>query len=207
MWTAFIAAGLAAAVPIAEFFGSIAQWINRCRVPDFSGLSSGRQKELQERGVTPEQWNALKNKQRLGYFNITAAIASLGLSLAGWLVDWAAGGIQQDRVFFVAGPGASNLVAQANASGRFSRGTNPRREHGDYTESFRQGLHPSLQLSFTPDGRRLDADLDSFNPSAGPFGLLGHIGEILLHTASRFFGGSGRTNPNNVAFKSSWECK
>ena len=157
--------------------------------------------------MTPEQWNALKNKQRLGYFNITAAIASLGLSLAGWLVDWAAGGIQQDRVFFVAGPGASNLVGQANASGRFTRSTNPRREHGDYTESFRQGLHPSLQLSFTPDGRRLDADLDSFNPSAGPFGLLGHIGEILLHTVSRFFGGGGRTNPNNVAFKSSWECK
>ena len=208
MWTAFIAAGFAAAVPIGEFFGHIKQWVNRCRVPDFSGLSSGRQKELQERGVTPEQWNHLANKQRLGYFNITAAIASLGLSLAGWLVDWAAGGIQQDRVFFVAGPGASNLVAQANASGRFTPGTNPRSEHGDYTSSFRQGLSPSLQLSFTPDGRRLDADLDSFNPSAGPFGLLGHIGEVfLLHTASRFFGGGGKTNPYNVAFRSSWECK
>ena len=208
MWTAIAAAGFAAAVPIGEFFGHIKQWINRCRVPDFSGLSSGRQKELQDRGVTPEQWNHLANKQRLGYFNITAAIASLGLSLAGWLVDWAAGGIQQDRVFFVAGPGASNLVGQASASGRFTPGTNPRSEHGDYTSSFRQGLHPSLQLSFTPDGRRLDADLDSFNPTAGPFGLLGHIAEVgLFHTASRFFGGSGRTNPYNVAFRSSWECK
>ena len=208
MWTAIIAAGFAAAAPIGEFFGHIRQWINRCRVPDFSGLSSGRQKELQDRGVTPEQWNHLKNKQRLGYFNITAAIASLGLSLAGWLVDWAAGGIQQDRVFFVAGPGASNLVAQAAATGRFTNGTNPRFEHGDYTNSFRQGLHPSLQLSFTSDGRRLDADLDSFNPSAGPIGFLGHLGEVLLlHTASRTFGGSGSTNPYNVAFRSSWECK
>jgi RHS repeat-associated protein len=207
MWTAFIAAGIVASVPIGEFFGHIAQWINRCRVPDFAGLSSGRQKELQERGVTPEQWNALKNKQRLGYFNITAAIASLGLSLAGWLVDWAAGGIQQDRVFWVAGPGASDLVGQVNATGRFTHGTNPRSEHGDYTESYRQGTHRSLQLSFTTNGRRLDADLDSFNPTSGIFGFLGHAAEYFLHNTSKFFGGSGKTNPYNVAFRSSWECK
>ena len=206
MWTAFIAAGVVAAVPISEFFGHIAQWINRCRVPDFSGLSSGRQQELQERGVTPEQWNHLKNKQRLGYFNITAAIASLGLSLAGWLVDWAAGGIQQDRTFFVAGPGASNLVAQVRSTGRFTAGSNPRSEHGDYTDSFRQGTHPSLQLSFTTNGRRLDADLDSFNPSSGA-GIIGHIGEVFLHNVGRYLGGSGKTNPYNVAFRSSWECK
>jgi len=96
MWTAFIAAGIVASVPISEFFGHLAQWIHLCRVPDFSGLLSARQKELQERGVTPEHWNHLKNEERLGYFNITAAISALGLSLAGWLVDWAAGGIQQD---------------------------------------------------------------------------------------------------------------
>ena len=108
----------------------------------------------------------------------------------------------------MAGPGASNLVSQVNATGRFTPGTNPRSEHGDYTSSFRQGLHPSLQLSFSPDGRRLDADLDSFNPSAGPIGLIGHLAEVgILHTGSRFFGGSGQTNPYNVAFRSSWECK
>lgn len=207
MWTAFVAAGLVAAVPISEFFGSIAQWIHRCRVPDFAGLSSGRQKELQERGVTPEQWNALKNKQRLGYFNITTAIASLGLSLAGWLVDWAAGGIQQDRVFFVAGPGASNLVAQVTATGRFKHGKNPKSEHGDYVESYRQGTHPSLQLSFTTAGDKLDADLDSFNPKGGAFSWLGHAVEYVLHNVGRRLGGSGLTNPYNVAFRSGWECK
>ena len=52
-----------------------------------------------------QQWNAPEKQA-------AAAIAALGLSLAGWLVDWAAGGIQQDRVFFVAGPEASNLVGQ-----------------------------------------------------------------------------------------------
>ena len=46
MWTAFIAAGIVAAVPIGEFFGHIAQWINRCRVPDFSGLSSRKTKRI-----------------------------------------------------------------------------------------------------------------------------------------------------------------
>jgi len=54
-----------------------------------------------------------------------------GLSLAGWLVDWATGGIQQDRVFFVAGPEASNLVGQVTASGGFTHGRNPRSEHGE----------------------------------------------------------------------------
>jgi RHS repeat-associated protein len=207
MWTAFIAAGIVASVPISEFFGHLAQWIHRCRVPDFNGLSSSRQKELQDRGVTPEQWNHLKNKQRLGYFNITAAIASLGLSLAGWLVDWAAGGIQQDRVFFVAGPGSSNLVAQVTATGRFTHGKNPTFEHGDYTESYRQGTHPSLQLSFTTEGNKLDADLDSFNKSGGVFSWLGHATEYFLHNVGRRLGGSGQTNPYNVAFRSSWECK
>lgn len=57
--------------------------------------------KMKQRGVSPEQWDHLRNKQRLGYFNITAAIASAGLSLLGWLVDWAAGGIQQDRHFLL----------------------------------------------------------------------------------------------------------
>ncbi len=206
-WTAFVAGFVVAAVPISEFFGHISQWLNRCRVPNFEGLSRGRQQELTDRGVTPEQWNALKNKQRLGYFNITAAIGALGLSLAGWIVDWAAGGIQQDRVFFVAGPGATNLVGDVIRSGRFTFSRNRPGEHGAYTEGYRQGFSPSLQLSFTPQGTRFEADLDSFNPSAGFFGFLGHGVEYLLHNIGRRLGGSGKTNPYNVSFRSSWECK
>jgi hypothetical protein len=186
-------------------YTTILDAIKRCRVPNFSGLSSRRKDELTRLGVTPEQWDNFPNKSRLTYFNITSAIAAAGLSLEGWKVDWAAGGIQRDRVFFIAGPGASNLVGQVRATGRFNQGTNPRSEHGDYTESYRGGFHPSLQLSFTPEGTRLDADLDSFNPSRGLFGLLFHGAEVVSHFIGRAFG-SRTTNPLAVGSRSNWEC-
>ena len=186
-------------------YSTIADALKRCRVPNFAGLSARRRDELTRLGVTPEQWNNLPNKNRLAFFNITAAIAAAGLSLEGWRVDWAAGGIKHDRVFFIAGPGASNLVAQVRATGMFNHGHNPRFEHGDYSDSFRAGLHPSLQLSFTPEGDRLDADLDSFNPSRGLFGLIGHISEVLGHKLGALFGGQG-TDPVAIGNRRNWEC-
>ncbi len=210
-WTAFVGAAIVAGQLVAEFIGHINQWLHRCRVPDFAGLSRGRQEELRDRGVTPEQWDGLKNKARLAYFNIVAAITAVGLSLAGWLVDWAAGGIQQDRVFFIAGPGATNLAAQVKASSSFSPDINEGRSHPGYEDSHRQNVFfRSLQLSFTPEGNRLDADLDTFNPNmqgGGPVGWVLHGLSVFSNRVSNFFGGSGKTNPYNVAYRSSWECK
>lgn len=186
-------------------YSTIADALKRCRVPNFAGLSARRRDELTRMGVTPEQWNSLPNKNRLTFFNITSAIAAAGLSLEGWKVDWAAGGIKHDRVFFIAGPGASNLVGQVRSTGMFNHGTNPRREHGDYTDSFRAGFHPSLQLSFTTDGMRLDADLDSFNPSRGLFGLILHGAEVTGHQIGHLFGGQG-TDPVAIGNRRNWEC-
>ena len=211
-WTAFVGVVITAGQLAAEFIGHINQWLHRCRVPDFAGLSAGRQEELRQRGVTPEQWDGLKNKARLAYFNIVAAIASVGLSLAGWLVDWSEGrGIQQDRVFFIAGPGATNLSAQVAASRSFSPDINGGRSHPGYEVSSRQNVFfRSLQLSFTPQGDRFDADLDTFNPNmngGGPLGFVLHGLSVFSNRVSDFFGGSGKTNPYNVAYRSSWECK
>jgi RHS repeat-associated protein len=186
-------------------YSTIADALKRCKVPNFAGLSARRRDELTRLGVTPEQWNNLPNKNRLTFFNVTAAIAAAGLSLEGWRVDWAHGGIKHERVFFVAGPGASNLMGQVRATGMFNHGTNPRREHGDYTDSFRAGLHPSLQLSFTPDGTRLDADLDSFNPSRGLFALVLHGAEVTGHQIGHLFGGQG-TDPVAIGNRKNWEC-
>jgi len=148
--------------------------------------------------------STLRNKQRLEYHNIVAANAAAGLSLIGWLVDWAAGGIQQDRTFFRQGPGATNLLYQVRNSSIFSPGSGSL--HGAYSVSFR--LNSSLrstQLSFTPDGLRLDADIDVFNPNRFP-SALGHIFEVLAHIFGRFFGGGTRTNPYNVGSRKNWEC-
>ncbi|HEY6660206.1 MAG TPA: RHS repeat-associated core domain-containing protein, partial [Pyrinomonadaceae bacterium] len=211
-WTAFIGAAIVAGQLAAEFIGHINQWLHRCRVPDFAGLSAGRQDELRQRGVTPEQWDGLKNKARLAYFNIVAAITSVGLSLAGWLVDWSEGkGIQQDRVFFIAGPGATNLSQQVAASSSFSPDINKGRDHPGYEDSSRQNVFfRSLQLSFSPEGNRLDADLDTFNPNwngGGPVGFVLHGLSVFSNKVSHFFGAGGKTNPYNVAYRSSWECK
>lgn len=210
-WTAFVGAAIVAGQLAAEFIGHINQWLHRCRVPDFAGLSAGRQNELRQRGVTPEQWDGLKNKARLAYFNIVAAITSVGLSLAGWLVDWTAGGIQQDRVFFIAGPGATNLADQVKASSSFSPDANDGKSHPGYEDSHRQNVFfRSLQLSFTPQGNRLDADLDAFNlnlNSSYGIGSALHVLSVFSNKVSKFFGGSGKTNPYNVAYRSSWECK
>ena len=122
-------------------------------------------------------------------------------------MDWAKGGIQQGRVFFKAGPGATNLVSQAVATGRFTHGHNLNIEHPGYPESYRGGFHPSLQLSFSSDGQNLDADLDSFNPSS-ILGAILHIGlEIIPHKLGSTIYGTKGTNPYNVAYRSSWECK
>ena len=184
--------------------GGLREILHPCNVPEYAGLSQARRDELAQSGVTPDQWNALRNKQRLGYFNIVAAIAAAALSLLGWLVDWAAGGIQQDRTFFKQGPGATNLLAQVRNSSIFSRGSGAL--HGEYNVSYR--LNSSListQLSFTSDGLRLDADIDIFNPNRFP-SALGHIFEVLAHVFGRFFGGGTRTNPYNVGSRKNWEC-
>lgn len=204
-WTALIFAGLIAFKLTTELVSKINELIHRCNVPDYNGLSQARRDKLAQQGVSPEQWNSLKNKQRLGYFNITAAIAAAGLSLLGWLVDWAAGGIQQDRTFFRAGPGATNLLAQVRSSNLFSRsnGHKPNNPEGYRFVS----LIRSPQLSFSTDGLRLDADIDFFNPNKIPFGSFLHGVEVFTHTLGRLLGGGSRTNPYNVAYRSSWECK
>jgi RHS repeat-associated protein len=174
------------------------EWRFRCNAPNYAGLSEGRQAELTARGVSPEQWDGLKNKQRLGYFNIVAAFVKAGLSLAGWLVDWARGGIQQDRTFFIAGAGASNLFAQVSSSRLFklSNGHEP-----DYPIGYRfKSFTRSLQLSFSTDGQRIDADIDFFN-RRGILGNIFHGFEWLSHKL-----GGAKTNPYNVRFRESWEC-
>ena len=185
----------------------INELFDQCRVPKYGDLSQGRQDELAQRGVSPEQWNHLRNKQRLGYFNITTAIAAAGLSLLGWLVDWAAGGIQQDRTFFIQGQGATNLLAQVRSSSIFSRDINNGGSHPGYEASYRQNTFlRSTQLSFSPDGRRLEADIDFFNPNRIPGGTILHLFEVITHSLGKVLGGT-RTNPYNVAYRSSWECK
>ena len=187
-----------------ELVGSLREWFNRCRAPDFAGLSERRQEELTRLGVSPTQWNALKNKQRLGFFNITAAIAAVGLSLAGWLVDWNAGGIRQDRVFFIQGPGATNLLGQVNGNRTLFSQSNG---HPGYPEGFRQNVtFNSLQLSFSTDGSRLDADIDIGRPGSFPFGFITHGLEYVAHKIGNILGGGNKTNPYNVAYRSSWEC-
>ena len=177
-------------------------------MPDYAGLSQARRDELAQRGVTPDQWNALRNKQRLGYFNIVAAIAAAGLSLIGWLVDWARGGIQQDRIRFIQGPGATNLLGQVRSSGLFRSDIFNGRSHPGYEDSYRRNsFFRSLQLSFEPStGTRFEADLDIFNPNRAATGIL-HFFEGLTHFLGGIFGGGSRTNPYNVAYRSSWECK
>jgi RHS repeat-associated protein len=185
-----------------------------CNVPAFERLSAARRSELADRGVSAEQWNNLGNNQRLGYFNIVAAIAAAGLSLFGWVVDWDTDrGIHQDRVFFIRekNVGATRLLEQVqNASNfEFDIGTwLGFAEHANYTESYRQTVFfRSLQMSFTPNGRRLDADLDMFNPNVPSGGLL--LG-LLLHFGVEYIPNKitgGKTNPMNVAYRNSWECE
>ncbi len=150
-----------------------------CNVPDFASLSQAKQSQLEQLGVSASQWNSLSNNQRLGFFNFTGAIAAAGLSLSGWRVHWDAGGIQQDRTFFVAGAGATNLLVQVQASNPFSRDTGDGHGayHGAYSESYRRNVFSkSLQLSFTRDSKYLDADIDRFSPLA--FDRLSHVGKM-----------------------------
>lgn len=190
---------------IGEAVSHIREWINACHVPDFSGLSQARQEELARLGVTPVQWNGLKNKQRLGYFNITAAIAAVGLSLFGWMVDWAAGGIQQDRVHFIAGPGATNLKQQVAGNTRLF---NPAHGHPGYPDSWKQDVTvKSAQISFSPDGRQMEVDIDFGGFGTNVAGTILHSVEWLSHQLGHFIGGGSKTNPYNVAYRASWECK
>lgn len=146
-----------------------------CNVPDFASLSQAKQSQLEQLGVSASQWNSLSNNQRLGFFNVTGAIAAAGLSLSGWRVHWDAGGIQPDRTIFVAGAGATNLLVQVQASNPFSRDTGD--GHGAYSESYRRNVFSkSLQLSFTRDGKYLDADIDRFSPLA--VDRLSHVGKM-----------------------------
>jgi hypothetical protein len=177
-----------------------------CLAPNFADLSIGKQWELIQLGARAEQWNALDNDQRLGFFNVTGAIGNAGLSLDGWSVDWAGGGIKQDRTFFSAAAGAVNLLGQVENSKSFSPDIGKGGEHQAYNASFRQSvLHRSLQLSFTPDGSKLDADVDIFNPNLqGGFGI-GTIFHIVEVASNKL--GKKLTDPHSVAFKYNWECK
>lgn len=190
---------------IGEVVSHVREWINACRVPDFAGLSQARQEELARLGVSPTQWNGLKNKQRLGYFNITAAIAAVGLSLFGWMVDWAAGGIQQDRVHFVAGQGATNLRQQVAGNTRLFHSAPG---HEGYPDSWKQNVTTrSAQISFSPDGRKMEVDIDFGGSGTNFLGTTIHVFEWLAHQFGHFIGGGSKTNPYNVAYRSSWECK
>ena len=70
-----------------------------------------------------------------------------------------------------------------------------------------QGKFRELAVSLglgglSADGTRLDADIDRFNPNhpiTAPFHLLGEV------LPNFIFG--RQTNPYNVAYRSSWECK
>ena len=193
-------------IHVLDIVGKVLELLHKCNVPDFAGLSQRRQDELRQRGVTPNQWDGLSNKARLGYFNIVAAITAAGLSLMGWVVDWTAGGIRQDRVFFVAGSGSTNLLGQVRVSPNFTQEPAILARlggHGEYDTSFRQNVfYRSLQMSFTSDGRRLEADLDVFNP-LNVAGFFLHNGlEVIPHKIN-----GGKTNPYLVAYRSSWECK
>ncbi|HJP91178.1 MAG TPA: RHS repeat-associated core domain-containing protein [Pyrinomonadaceae bacterium] len=202
-----LAAMFVGGVALGMAYTTLIDAINRCRVPDFDGLSRRRQEELTRLGVTAEQWNSLPNKSRLTYFNITAAIAGAGLSLQGWKVDWAAGGIQHERVFFKADPGATNLLGQVRSSSSFAEDINHGGEHGAYDQSYRQNsFHVSLQLSFIPEGTKLDADLDSFNPNRGAFGIFFHVSEVFGHKLGRLFGAEG-TDSVAIGKRRNWECK
>lgn len=198
-WAAFIGAAVVGFKYATTLLGGLREVLKPCNVPSYAKLSQARRDELAQRGVSAEQWDSLRNKQRLGYFNIVAAMASAGLSLLGWLVDWAAGGIQQDRVFFMQGQGATNLLAQVMASSIFR----PDKFGGG---SFRSNSFTrSTELTFSSEGRRLEVDIDAFNPNRlGSF--FPHGFEILAHALGRFLGGGRKTNPYNVAYRSSWEC-
>lgn len=137
-------------------------------------------------------------------FNIVAAITGAGLSLMGWFVDWASGGIQQDRVFWQAGVGAVTLFVTVSSSSLFE----PSNGHGSsHPIGFRfKSLRRSLQLSFSTNGMRIDADIDYFNPSRSVGGFIGHAYEVLSHFFGRIFGGR-KTNPYNTRFRSAWECR
>ena len=182
-----------------DLIGHLKEWKNRCDAPEFSGLTQKRQEELTERGVSPEQWNSLKNKQRLGYFNMVASVTSFGLSLAGWIVDWDKDkGIQQDRVFFKQGVGATSLLSLVDSSKLISK----------RGPSYRSNtLTRSTEFTFSDEGRKLEIDIDIINPySAIPIGGILHFFELVAHEIGGLYGG-GKTNPYNVAYKSSWECK
>ena len=188
-----------------DFIELLKVLLNRktCNAPDFAGLSPGKQQELSRLGVTADRWNALSNDQRLGFFNIVTAVGKAGLSLDGWVVDWDAGGIQQDRTFFkFVGVGLPTLLSQVQASG-FRRDIGGGREHPGYEDSYRQNREfISLQMSFNPsDGTRLEADLDIFNPNFPNPSILGG----LFHLFEVEFGGT--TNPYNVAQRDGWECR
>ena len=115
---------------------------------------------------------------------------------------------RQDRTFFIQGPGATNLLAQVRSSFFFSRDITGGVAHGANSESFRSNSFTrSTQLSFSPDGTRLDADIDAFNPNRLPYGMIFHGVEAFFHILGGVFGGGSKTNPYNVAFRSSWECK
>lgn len=177
----------------------------KCRAPDYALLSCRKQAELRKLGVTPRQWDSLKNNQRLGFFNVTYAITSRVGTLDGIQVDWDfEKGIQQDRVFL---RGTRAFFAIAGRSD-FSRGDGSL--HGDYFISFRENVfHKSVQLSFVRKRNRLDPDIDIFNPSLKDGYLIGtifHGFEVLWNNLRRWFGGNGRTSPFAVRFKDNWEC-
>jgi hypothetical protein len=180
-------------------------------VPNYRGLSDKTKSDLTQLGVTEKQWDFLSNNQRLGFFNLRGAITRLKLTLEGLQVDWDHGkGIQQDRIFLRT---ARSFFSQTqNLDGAFSGDIGKGAKHGDYFISFRHDkLYKSLQLSFVRKRNRVDSDIDIFNPNLkaknGVFlGAILHGIEVLSNRLSKALGGSGKTSPYSVAFRTCWEC-
>jgi hypothetical protein len=183
-----------------------------CVVPNYRVLSPKKQELLDSLRVDPARWDALENnKDRLGFLNVTGAVIVVPLEFEGLEIDWqlASPSIRQDRIFLT---NADQFYITAIVHGsKFSCDIGGGGSHPGYPDSHRHNVfHKSLQLSFSHNRiKGLEADVDIFNPNPkGGYGLglLLHSFEVLLHTLGRTFGGSGRTNPYNVAFRSNWEC-
>jgi hypothetical protein len=108
-------------------------------------------------------------------------------------------------VIFAAGSGANDLRAQMKATHNFSRDIGGGGRHPGHGDSYRQDkFSPSMQLSFSPDGKSVDADLDNHNPNPnGGFGL-----GLILHgiDVAKNRKNNTRTDPYSVAQRYNWEC-
>jgi len=87
------------------------------------------------------------------------------------------------------------------------------KSHPVYSIGFSQDVFiRSLQLSFSENGKGVDADIDLFNPNSAIFhpsfwfpsfllGFILHAFEVLIHKIT-----GGVTSPYRVAYRENWEC-